>query len=48
MIVLIKEEGRKTTVTVNGHSVEHKTSFLKSLSYKDFLTWVVSESKKAS
>ena len=37
MILLIKIEGRETTVQLNGYTTKHKTTFLKKLSFKDFL-----------
>lgn len=45
MIILIKEEGRNTEVTINGFTTEHKTSFLKKLSYKDAINYLKSKSK---
>lgn len=45
MIILIKEEGRKTEVTINGFTTIHKTNFLNKLSYKDALNYLKSKSK---
>lgn len=45
MIILIKEEGRKTEVLINGFTSEHKTAFLNKLSYKDAINYLKSKSK---
>ena len=45
MIILIKEQGRKTEVLINGFKTEHKTAFLKKLSYKDAMNYLKSKSK---
>ncbi|WP_299116883.1 hypothetical protein [uncultured Winogradskyella sp.] len=46
MIVMLTLEGRKTKVTINGKTVEHKTAFLNKLSFKDALLYLESENKK--
>ena len=40
MIILIKEEGKKTTVTINGYTKEHNTAFLNRISYKDAINYL--------
>lgn len=39
MIILIKIEGRKTTVQMNGEEIEYKTAFLKKMTVNDFLLY---------
>lgn len=46
MIVLFSFEGQKTKVTINGITTEHRTTFLKKLSFGDVLEYVKSENKK--
>ncbi len=46
MIVLFDIGKQTTKITMNGHTTEHKTVFLKRLSFKDVITWVESENKK--
>lgn len=45
MIILIKEENRKTEVTINGFTTNHKTAFLNKLSYKDAINYLKSKAK---
>lgn len=40
MEITIKIKNRKTVVTYNGKETEHKTTFLQSLSFKDFVNYV--------
>lgn len=46
MIVLFNVEGQKTKITINGFTTEHRTAFLKKLSFSDVLLFAESESKK--
>ena len=46
MIVLFTIEGRKTRVTMNGVTTEHRTTFLQKLSFKDVLHYVELETQK--
>lgn len=48
MIILLNLDGRKTSVTINGKTVEHKTAFINKLSFKDALLYMQSENKKAN
>ena len=46
MIVLFSIEGRKTKITMNGFTSEHRTTFLKKLNFSDVLLFAESENKK--
>jgi len=44
--LLIVIDGKKTTVTMNGIITVHKTAFLSSLNFKDFINFIENENKK--
>lgn len=47
MIMLLKFNKQTVEVTMNGHTTEHRLSFVKKLSLSDFMHYVDSENKKA-
>lgn len=46
MILLFTIEGQKTKITMNGITTEHRTTFLKKLSFNDVILFAESENKK--